>query len=307
MTKENTIQPFQKGDVFVGCTLLNDPDDDHAGDGRIIQYDNQLNEKGVLWVEGTTHLVNGLKFGPDGTLWAFDQHNHTIIEIDPTGSQKPIRRFANRAFSHVNFGAAGLFFGEHLRGEVAPENMGTDLPKIPGTAKFGDGHIFRFDEGGELTNEYKTATHGGMAGFLAVTNSVLTPDERRIIYLSETGNRVFQYDIVEDRQLPDLAVFPEGREGFVFYLAYTPDGRLLLSRGRSIAVMDDQTGEISNEVPLEGFGWAAMCAANDNIHVFVANFFNGELAKLNLETGVPVANTKTNSERALAGVAEYGG
>ena len=27
------MQPFEKGDVFVGVTLLNNPDDDHAGDG----------------------------------------------------------------------------------------------------------------------------------------------------------------------------------------------------------------------------------------------------------------------------------
>ena len=72
MTKESTLQPFAKGDIFAGATLLNNPDDDHAGDGRIIQYDSDLNEKGVLWTEGTTHLIGGLRFGPDNTLWAFD-------------------------------------------------------------------------------------------------------------------------------------------------------------------------------------------------------------------------------------------
>jgi hypothetical protein len=34
--------PFEKGDVFLGLTLLNDPDDDHAGLGRIVQYDKDF-------------------------------------------------------------------------------------------------------------------------------------------------------------------------------------------------------------------------------------------------------------------------
>ena len=79
MTQESTIKPFAKGDILVGCTLLNNPDDDHAGPGRIIQYDANFNEKGVLWTKGTTHLVGGLKFGPDGNLWAFDSNAHKVF------------------------------------------------------------------------------------------------------------------------------------------------------------------------------------------------------------------------------------
>ena len=56
----STLQTFAPGDVFVGATLLNSTTDDHAGLGRILQFDADLNEKGVLWVEGTTHLVYGL-------------------------------------------------------------------------------------------------------------------------------------------------------------------------------------------------------------------------------------------------------
>ena len=94
MTKESTIQPFAKGDILVGATVLNNPDDDHAGDGRIIQYDADLNEKGVLWTEGTTHLVGGLKFGPDGNLWAFDSNAHAVLRISPEGKQLPEIKFA---------------------------------------------------------------------------------------------------------------------------------------------------------------------------------------------------------------------
>ena len=53
----STLKPFAPGDVLVGATLLNNPQDDHAGHGRIIQLDAELKEKGVLWLTGTTHLV----------------------------------------------------------------------------------------------------------------------------------------------------------------------------------------------------------------------------------------------------------
>jgi hypothetical protein len=39
---KNTMQPFESGDIFLGLTLLNDPDDDHAGDGFIARYGKEL-------------------------------------------------------------------------------------------------------------------------------------------------------------------------------------------------------------------------------------------------------------------------
>ena len=51
---------FEPGDILVGCTLLNDPDDDHAGEGRIRQYDQAMQLKGELWTEGGHHLIGGL-------------------------------------------------------------------------------------------------------------------------------------------------------------------------------------------------------------------------------------------------------
>ena len=50
----------------------------HAGTGRILQYDNDLNLKGVLWVEGTTHKIGGLNFAPDGVLWAMAHRGQLV-------------------------------------------------------------------------------------------------------------------------------------------------------------------------------------------------------------------------------------
>ena len=81
----STLKPFAPGDVLVGATLLDNPKDDHAGQGRIIQFDADLNEKGVLWLTGTTHLVYGLSFAPDGTLWAQDPWAWTTVRVSPDG------------------------------------------------------------------------------------------------------------------------------------------------------------------------------------------------------------------------------
>jgi len=48
MTKQSTMKPFAPGDIFLGCTYLCDPDDDHRGDGRIIQYDKNMVPKRAL-------------------------------------------------------------------------------------------------------------------------------------------------------------------------------------------------------------------------------------------------------------------
>ena len=89
MDNENTMQPFAAGDIFIGCTLLNDPNDDHAGFGRIRQYDKDFNYRGELWTEGGRHLVGGLSFDRNGILWAFN--DLSVIHVDPkSGRQLPL-------------------------------------------------------------------------------------------------------------------------------------------------------------------------------------------------------------------------
>ena len=68
----STLQPFVSGDLFVAATLLDNPQDDHAGRGRILQFGADLKPKGEMFLSDTTHLVGGLKFDPQGVLWAFD-------------------------------------------------------------------------------------------------------------------------------------------------------------------------------------------------------------------------------------------
>ncbi len=308
MKERSTLQPFAPGDVFVGSTVLDGADDDHAGRGRILQFDAQLRRKGVLWLTDTTHLVGGLEFDRDGQLWAFDSQEFVVLTIARNGSVTR-RDFGRRPFSNVNFATDGsLYLAEHVCGtNIKAEiqaRMGTTLTKMPGTERFGDGHVWHFAADGALLRELDTQIHGGIGGFMGVTMSALSPDESTLVYCSETGPRLMRYDLENARQLPDLQCLADGEREMFFAMDYGPKGRLYVSRGNRIDLIN-AAGRTTVSYMLEGQGWATLKAAADGRHVYVGNFFSGQLAKLELESGEIVASADTGVERSLAGIAEY--
>ncbi len=305
MSQPSTLQAFAPGDILVGATLLNVADDDHAGDGRIIQYDADFNEKGVLWT-GKGHLIGGLKFAPDGVLWAFDSQEFRILNVAPSGQQLADPHFAQRPFSNVNFARNGdIYLGEHVVGDTITVELGTRIPKMPGTDRYGDGHIFCYAKDGTV-REYHTETHGGMGGFLGVTMSALSSDERVILYTSETSPRLMRYDLANDRQLPDLVSYPEGQREMFFGMVFDNAGSLLVARGNRVDVLDG-AGEVTRSYPLEGFGWAIVASGADDAHFLATNFFTGGIAKVDRASGAVLAEANVGVERSVAGIAEYPG
>lgn len=280
------LQPFVRGDVFVGATLLDNPDDDHAGRGRILQYDADLNLRGVLFVDGTTHLVNGLSFAPDGTLWAFDIWAWTTVRVAPDGMQLPNRRFAARPLTAVHFpGDGALLLAEALVGESQPLSLSTRHPPLPGEEKkLGDGDLYRFDRAGNLLEVYDPDVHGGMTGSFAISHSVLSADRSSLIYVSETGPRLMRYDLVNRRQAPDVRIHPDGQVNMYFALTALSGGRLLISMGNRLDLVSE-AGEDLRVYPLESFGWAVVAASPDENSAYVGNWYTGKLGRLNLGTG----------------------
>lgn len=304
------FQPFAKGDIFVAATIMDHPTDDHMGTGRIFQYDSELNRKGVLFTKGTEHKVGGLAFAPDGTLWAFAQGTPAVVEIGTDGVQKPVREFSNRTLSSVTFAKDGsLYFGEHLQGtETQIASNTTVFHLLPGRNVIGDGNVFKFSADAELLDEFATDTHGGVAGIHGVTSTVLTDDDTRMVYISETGNRVMQYDLVNRTQLPDLRVFDEDDNIFMV-LTMMPllDGNLLISTGNGLVVLDKDTGATIRYYDLDSSGWAASGPAVDGEHVIVGNFFSGQVVLVSLESGEIVRSAYIGQNNSLSGVAQYPG
>jgi WD40 repeat protein len=318
MSNESDLKAFENGDILVGATILNNPDDDHAGDGRIIQYDHDLNLKGTLWTQHTTHLVGGLKFDKGNNLWAFDSQNYSVIKVAPTGEQIDQIDFGARSFSNACFSNSGdVYLGEHLVGDESnnkalegPRKLGTVLPFMPDTDRYGDGNLYNFSSDGALKETYETETHGGMPGFLGVTASAFDPDESKIVYISELGNRIFQYDINNNQQMDDLITYKPDSGNMVIAISYAPNGdfysiKANFGSGFALCKHDLENGEIIDEKILPGPGWASLCLSSDGNHAFIGNFFNGQIGKFDLISGQMIASVETNVERSLAGIAEF--
>ena len=307
---ESTATPFEKGDIFVAATLMDDPEDDHGGTGRLLQYDANLQLKGALYVEGTRHKIGGLAFDSDGSLWGFAQLTPAIFQFTPDAVQAPLRKWSDRSFSNVTFAPDGtLYFGEHLAGtsDRAGGRLTTTFRKLPGRDVIGDGWIFKYSREGEELEHYETDYHP-MPPFLAITSTVLADEGERMIYVSETGNRVMQFDLQQNRQLPDLAVVqPDSGVPMVLVMVARPDGRLLISTNLGFVVMDQDSGEIIENHQLGGMGWAALAPGVDNEHVIVGNFFSGEIVKYSVVSGEIVARNNIGQQKSLSGVVQYPG
>jgi hypothetical protein len=310
---ENTMQPFAPGDIFLGCTYLNDPVDDHAGLGRILQYDADFKPKGVLWTTGHRHLIMGLTFDPDGVLWGFDIHTQAVIRVDRYGRQMPAHRFAHRAFGAATFGSDGsIYFGETLKGNRP--YWGSHMEYVPGTDQIGFGRIVKFDREFRHVEEFPAESGVELSGFKAVTHLSLHPSQQFIAYTTETSKRLMRYDIANRRQMPDLARI-EGDDLFdrrwFIALVYAKDGRLLATRGDFVEVYAED-GRVLNTVDLKqfGYGFAQVAVCSDQVHAIASNIFTGIACKFEIATGRILGHVQTDHvspRRALAGIAEFAG
>ncbi len=304
----STMKPFAKGDVFVGATLLNNPTDDHAGLGRIIQYDAELKEKGVLWVTGTTHLVGGLTFAPDGTLWAFDNLGWSVLTVGRDGKQKSSMRLMDRAIGKVQFLKNGhALFMEYFKGDAQPETLTTrykTLPDHPG--QVGMGQIYEYDTNLKLVRTFSPDVHGGMSRSMAITHATLASDGKTLIYTSETGPRLMRFDVATAQQLPDLKNLPPSQGGppAMFLDVARTGTKILLPLGNRLAVIDEQSGQDIASFPLPGFGWAVVTPSWDGSVAYVANWFTGDMAKVALADGAVTAQTKI-SPKCISGIAQF--
>ena len=313
---ESTMQPFAPGDIFLGCTLLNDPDDDHAGIGRILQYDADCRPKGILYTEGTRHLVGGLAFDCQGLLWAFEDLR--VIHVDPaTGRQLPESKFLPRVYRSASFPATAASIWVSICARKLPppgiEQLTTvDFPRIPDSAVLGYGNIYRYNADWELDKEFEVENAPEPTRFKGVTHSTLHPGERVITYTTELGKRVMRYDVKEDRQLEDLVTYP-GKDIsnglFAIAVRYLPDGTAAAHSRQTMEMLDEE-GRVMREYALPEYGWSDVSYCADSRYALVSNIFSGIMLKVDLETGEFVGRIDTGQRkplRALAGVAEYPG
>ena len=305
------MKPFELGDIFLGCTELIEDIDDHKGNGRILQYDKDFNLKGILWTEGTDHLVIGLKIDPKGILWAFDMHNHIVIRVSPDGKQLPNHHFYNRALSNVTFDKDGnIYLGEALVGNTP--YSGSYMKRLPGSDLLGEANIYKFDSALQLQEIYDVAYSPEFHHFKGITHSTMHPSEAFITYTTEIGKKIMRYDIQQSKQMDDLLVLPGDLtdQNVAIAVNYLNDGRLLHSRGDRIEILNED-GAIIQTIGLEEHGWgiAQVSPSYDQEHFFTANIFTGVAMKIRISDGEILGSIDTGyraPKRSLAGIAEYG-
>lgn len=310
MLKTSTMKPFATGDIFLGCSYLNDPDDDHKGEGRILQFDRNWIPKGTLYTEGTTYLIVGCNFAPDGTLWAFDSQGHVVVRVAPDGTQLPNWE-PGRGFGSVSWdGAGNLYFGEYFIGREIWQ--GTTARTLP-DGRLGDGNIYKYSPSLELLQTFEAENAPEFTGFKGVTHSSLHPSGQYLCYTTETGRRLMRYDIVNDCQLSDLAAYPDAdprdQNDKRWFIApyYLNDGRLLCTASDGLRVYSE-AGRLEKTIDLPGYGWAQVCPDADQRYALAANIWNGLAARIDLQAGRLLQTMDsgfTAPFRSLAGVAVY--
>jgi hypothetical protein len=312
MLKTSTMKPFEKGDIFLGCTYLDNPADDHMGDGRILQFDKNWVPKGTLYTEGTRYLIVGCKFAPDGTLWAFDCHDHIAVRVSPDGSQMP-NWDSGRAFGSVNWSEDGsLWFGENFNGKEIWQ--GTSA-KLLDNGTLGDGNIYHYRPDLKLLADHVVENAPEFTGFKGVTHSTMHPSGDYITYTTETARRLMRYDIRHGQQMEDLDGFPDAdpydREDKRWFIApaYMSDGQLLCTGADGLRVYSP-AGELIKSIPLPGYGWAQVCPDVDERYALAANVFSGVAARIDLDQEAVVQSADTGMavpHRSLAGIAVFQG
>jgi len=301
LTPDNKMPvKLETGDICVAATYATGEPDirRNSGDGRILVYDKDLSLKGALWT-GETGLVIGVEYcAKSKVLFASDVSSQTVKRFSRDGELLPsFPAQQGKPFSTMEFMVDGtLVIGEHIHGERPPF--------------IGKGDICIFGADGSQIHRYDVEHDPGKFGFHAVTNMTLSADETTAIYLSETGKRIMQYDLVNARQLPDLFAFGDDGEDadkFTAGISRTQDDNLLISHVYS-ASLYAQSGELLQEytdIPRER-GWAAIWACNDGQSFLIGNFFTGRMEKRSLADGSLLGEVETGLVYKLSEMCEIG-
>ena len=87
-----------------------------------------------------------------------------------------------------------------------------------------------------------------------------------------------------------------------FDLALNDNEELLICRGDRVEALD-LDGRLQRRYPLEGFGWSVIGTATPGV-AYVANWFSGEVVRLELATGAVTAAVR-RAPKCIAGLAQY--
>ena len=290
---------MQPGDLFLVLNEIDQSNIDYrkgiSGQCRIVHYDRDFNEKGVLWT-GEAGMLVGLLYNPgERRLYATNPQCNSILAYDAAGAQHrlgsflPERRYGNMALARNGDIVVGLhsLYGAAIEDE------------------HGDGKLIRFNPQSGTARFHEVEIDGGRGGRHCVSNLALGADDRTVYYASEAGRRLCRYDTESRRQLPDFVAFGDDDAMRTYGMGVLPGGEVLMASGSGAALFGPRGERLqSYEVPLES-GWTRAKPALDGRHFYLSNFLHGLLQRRDIASGAVVGELNTGLKCSLLSLSEY--
>jgi len=286
---------FLPGDILVAASNVPSNLDlrNLHGPGRILHFDPKFNLKQTLATQ-TDGLVIGLAIDPlSGDVFAADARAKTVVRFEATGSTQPkVVALPPYKFGTLAFDADGqLFLGIHnLLGEANDANP--DL-------------LWRHTPDSNDLSSWAVECDGGKLKFHRVSFLSLDPTGGRLLYASENGRRVLQFDLVTQRQLDDFLVLTDDDPRGTFGLDHLSDGRVLMATGIGASLFSAQGQELLRYPIDERRGWSRAQLSNDQQSFFVNNFLEGMIEQRRIDNGDLLRQHDIQHRHALCGIVEY--
>jgi hypothetical protein len=286
---------FLTGDILVAASSVPENVDlrNLHGPGRVLHLDAQFNLKRTLATQ-TDGLVIGLAVDPlSGDLFAADARARTVVRFEATGSAEPQSlTLPPYKFGSLAFKPDGqLVLGVHnLLGKDSDADPDLLWCNTPGTDRLSSWPV-EFD--------------GGKLEFHRVSFLSLDPLGERLLYASENGRRILQFDLAMHRQRKDFLELADNDPRGTFGLDQLPDGRVLMATGLGASLFSPRGKELLRYPIDERRGWSRVALSNDNRSFFVNNFLEGIIERRRIDNGKLVRRHDVQHRHSLCGIVEY--
>jgi hypothetical protein len=285
---------FLPGDILVAASNVPANVDlrNLHGPGRILHFDEMFNLKRTLATE-TDGLVIGIAVDPiNGDVYATDARARRVVRFPAHGATHPVEvPLPHQKFGALTFSRNGdCWLGVHnLLGEDATN---IDL-------------LWRYQSVDESVNSWAIDFDGGKLKFHRISSLSLNEPETRLLYTSENGRRVLQFDTLGKCQQDDfLRLDPDDPRG-TFAIDQLTDGRVIMATGLGASLFDND-GEECFRYPIEERrGWSRVKLSEDQHTFFVNNFLEGIVERRQVAGGALVARHDIQHKNALCGILEY--
>ena len=285
---------FEPGDILVAASEVPGDVDlrNLHGPGRILHFNATFDLKRTL-ATGTGGLVIGLAVNPvDGEVYATDARARKVIRFPtieggrPATVTLPGNKFGALTFDHLG----RCWLGVHNL--LNEDNTDVDL-------------LWRYDPATATSASWPADFDGGKLRFHRISFLSLDATETRLLYTSENGRRVLQFDVRDKVQLNDFLTLDASDPRGTFAVDQLSDGRVIMATGLGASLFDATGRELQRYPVPERRGWSRVKLSTDQTTFFLNNFLDGIIERRQVADGSLVARHDIQRRNALCGIVEY--